>query len=128
MPEKPIRLPVSEAGERLPSSERSPSMATASDRTKRHGGDDGIPPLEAGDRLSRAEFERRYEAMPHLKKAELIEGVVYVPSPVGLHQHAEPHFELITWLGLYKWATAGVRGADNATTRLDLDNEPQPDV
>jgi hypothetical protein len=40
-----------------------------------------IPPLRNGDRLSRAEFERRYDAMPHLKKAELIEGVVYIPSP-----------------------------------------------
>ena len=32
-----------------------------------------IPPLESGDRLSRHEFERRYTAMPHIKKAELIE-------------------------------------------------------
>ncbi len=40
------------------------------------------PALEPGDRLTRAEFERRYAAMPHVKKAELIEGVVYVPSPV----------------------------------------------
>ena len=41
-----------------------------------------IPPLEQGDHLTRDEFERRYEAMPDLKKAELIEGVVYMPSPV----------------------------------------------
>jgi hypothetical protein len=41
-----------------------------------------IPPLEPGDRLTRAEFERRYEPMPQLKKAELIEGEVYMPSPV----------------------------------------------
>jgi hypothetical protein len=32
-----------------------------------------IPPLENGDRLTCFEFERRYAAMPHLKKAELIE-------------------------------------------------------
>ena len=38
--------------------------------------------LEAGDRVTRSEFERRYAACPHLKKAELIEGVVYLPSPV----------------------------------------------
>src|SRR5262245_17111719 len=43
---------------------------------------EAVPPLENGDRLTRAEFERRYRAMPHLKKAELIEGVVYIPSPV----------------------------------------------
>lgn len=41
-----------------------------------------IPPLESGNRLSWHEFERRYDAMPHLKKAELIEGVVYLPSPL----------------------------------------------
>ena len=58
-----------------------------------------IPPLEPGDRLSRAEFERRYDAMPNLKKAELIEGVVYMPSPVRVRRHGRPHFHLITWLG-----------------------------
>jgi Uma2 family endonuclease len=103
-------------------------MATVSDRTPPVGPDSEIPPLEAGDRLSRAEFERRYKAMPGLKKAELIEGVVYMPSPVTLNRHGRPHFDLITWLGYYKGATPGVIGADNATTRLDLDNEPQPDV
>jgi len=66
--------------------------------------------------------------MPGLKKAELIEGVVYMPSPVSLDRHGRPHFDLITWLGFYKVATPGVIGADNATTRLDLDNEPQPDA
>jgi hypothetical protein len=49
-----------------------------------------IPPLENGDRLSRAEFERRYNAMPHLKKAELIEGIVYMPSPVRHRFTADP--------------------------------------
>lgn len=84
--------------------------------------------LESGDRLSRAEFERRYHAMPHLKKAELIEGVVYVPSPLRFEPHAEPHGNLIVWLGNYKVATPNVRLGDNPTVRLDMDNEPQPDV
>lgn len=84
-------------------------------------------PLESGDQLSRAEFERRYEAMPHVKKAELIEGVVYMPSPVRLDQHGSQHFDLITWLGNYRAYTPGVRGGDNTTIRLDMDNEPQPD-
>ncbi|HTU90233.1 MAG TPA: Uma2 family endonuclease [Gemmataceae bacterium] len=86
-----------------------------------------VPPLENGDRLTRPEFERRYAAMPHVKKAELIEGVVYMPSPVS-NEHAEPHFDLITWLGFYRAATPGVSGGDNGTLRLDLDNEPQPDA
>ena len=48
-------------------------------------------PLENGDRLSRHEFERCYTAMPNVKKAELIEGVVYVPSPVRSKSHGKPH-------------------------------------
>jgi Uma2 family endonuclease len=103
-------------------------VATVFDRTDPRSAVDGIPPLETGDRLSRAEFERRYDAMPNLKKAELIEGVVFVPSPVRLRRHGRPHFRLITWLGIYEGATPGVIGADNASTRLDLSNEPQPDA
>ena len=87
-----------------------------------------IPPLENGDRLTRAEFERRYEAMPNLKKAELIEGVVYMASPLRLKAHGEPHARIMTWLGLYWAATPGVQLADNTTVRLDADNEAQPDA
>src|SRR5262245_24875327 len=86
-----------------------------------------IPPLEAGGRLTRDEFERRYDAMPQLKKAELIEGVVYMPSPVRLARHGEPQSLIGTWLGVYRASTPGVLAADNCTVRLDLDNEPQPD-
>jgi hypothetical protein len=88
---------------------------------------ESIPPLENGDRLTRPEFERRYEAMPHLKKAELIEGVVFMPSPVRQPEHSRPQFNLIAWLGQYCTFTPGVEGGDNGTLRLDLDNEPQPD-
>jgi Uma2 family endonuclease len=87
-----------------------------------------IPPLENGDRLSRQEFERRYAAMEYLKKAELIEGVVYMPSPVHIRNHAEPHSRIITWLGVFCAATPCVQLADNATVRLDADNEVQPDA
>jgi Uma2 family endonuclease len=86
-----------------------------------------IPPLENGDHLTREEFERRYEAMPHVKKAELIEGVVYMPSPVRFDQHGSPQAILIGWLWYFSVATPGVRVGDNTTVRLDLDNEPQPD-
>ena len=86
------------------------------------------PPLKTGDRLLRAEFERRYEAHPEIKQAELIEGVVYVASPVFYPQHGRPHFDLITWLGGYRIATLGIEGGDNATLRLDDENEPQPDI
>jgi hypothetical protein len=55
-----------------------------------------LPILESGDRLTRDEFEHRYSAMPLLKKAELIEGVVYVASPVRICRHAHPHGQIIT--------------------------------
>jgi Uma2 family endonuclease len=87
-----------------------------------------VPPLQNGDRLTRDEFERRYEAMPAVKKAELIEGVVYMPPPISTGNHASPHADLITWLGTYRVATPGVRVADNGTLRLDAINEPQPDA
>ena len=66
--------------------------------------------------------------MPKVKKAELIEGVVYMPSPVSQKNHSGPHFLIILWLGHYFEATPGVEGGDNATVRLDLENEPQPDA
>ncbi|HEV3164151.1 MAG TPA: Uma2 family endonuclease [Isosphaeraceae bacterium] len=86
-----------------------------------------VPPLENGDRLTRPEFERRYSAMPNVKKAELIEGVVYMPSPLS-EMHAAPHSDLMFWLGFYRMATPGVVAGDNGTLRLDLDTEPQPDA
>ena len=87
-----------------------------------------LPPLENGDRLSRSEFERRYAAQPEILKAELIEGVVYMASPVRVRRHGVPHSDIIGWLSTYRAATPGVNQTDNSTLRLDLDNEPQPDV
>lgn len=87
-----------------------------------------VPPLESGDRLTRPEFERRYQAMPYLKKAELIEGVVYVASPVRMANHGRLHAQIVGWLMVYSAATPRVDLADNATVRLDIDNEPQPDA
>ncbi len=86
------------------------------------------PPLEAGDHLSVEEFRRRYTAMPHTKKAELLHGVVYMPSPVSLRRHSLPHADLIIWLGVYRIATPGLESGDNATTRLGPESEPQPDA
>ena len=87
-----------------------------------------LPSLENGDRLTRAEFERRYEAERDVKKAELIEGIVYMPSPTRSGSHARPHASLVGWLFAYVASTPGVQLNDNPTIRLDLDNEPQPDV
>lgn len=78
-----------------------------------------VPPLENGDRLTRHEFERRYRAMIQIKKAELIEGVVYVASPVRATKHGRPHAKIITWLGTYSAASPGVdlQDKENCTFR-----------
>jgi len=85
-----------------------------------------LPPLENGDRLTRQEFERRYQAMPKVKKAELIEGVVYMASPLRF-THAKPHGDLMGWLWTYKIATPQVEMGIEPTVRLDIENAPQPD-
>jgi len=73
--------------------------------------------------VTRHEFERRYHHMPNVKKAELIEGVVYVPSPLRYNQHGKPHSQIMIWLGNYATATPGLEIADNTTVRLDWDEE-----
>jgi hypothetical protein len=60
-----------------------------------------MAPLSSGDRLVRAEFERRYAAQPEIVKAELVEGVVYVASPTHAQAHSIPHFHLIGWLATF---------------------------
>lgn len=86
------------------------------------------PPLESGDRVPRYEFERRYAAMPDPCQAELIEGVVYMASPVRFQSHGRPHAAIMAWLSAYWVATPGVDLSDNTTVRLDWENEPQPDA
>ncbi len=77
---------------------------------------ESLPPgLESGDRLNRYEFERRYNAMHSLQKAELIEGVVYLPAALRFRSHAEPHGNLIGWLWTYKIFTPRVELGDNPT-------------
>ncbi len=87
-----------------------------------------IPPLENGDRLTRYEFERRYDTLPQLKRAELIEGVVYMAAALRFRSHGQPHASLLTWLGNYTVVTPGTALGDAPTVRLDSDNEPQPDA
>lgn len=87
-----------------------------------------LPRLEPGDRLSREEFHRRYEARPDIKRAELVGGIVYVPSPLSLGKHGEPHGPLVMWLQFYAGRTPGVRFGDNATVFLAEDGEVQPDA
>ena len=105
-----------------------PTDSSISSRPPGHLPDAHPFPLANGDRLTRQEFEQRYAARPDVKKAELIEGVVYMPSPVHFAAHAQPHGAVLAWLVTYCAFTPGVQAADNATIRLDLGNEPQPDA
>jgi Uma2 family endonuclease len=86
------------------------------------------PILESGDRLTREEFHRRYCERPDIKKAELVEGVVYVASPVGFPTHGRPHSLVVGWLIHYEAKHPGAMVGDNATVRLDANNEVQPDA
>jgi Uma2 family endonuclease len=86
-----------------------------------------VPPLIPGDFLSRDEFLRRWEAMPHVKRAELIRRVVYLPSPLSM-EHGSADHDVATWLGVYKAATPGCQGLSNATWLMAEGSAPQPDT
>ncbi|MBI4907992.1 MAG: Uma2 family endonuclease [Acidobacteria bacterium] len=85
------------------------------------------PPLREGDRLSREEFLRRWEAMPDLKHAELLDGVVYMPSPVG-YPHNATHLLLSGWLFNYIAATDGCNAGSEGTWLMGPADVPQPDL
>jgi Uma2 family endonuclease len=84
------------------------------------------PPLNAGDHLTREEFERRWDMHAEIKKAELIEGVVYLEVTVS-RRHANPHTRLMTWLGTYVAARPDLEALDNVTVRFEGYNDLQPD-
>jgi len=86
-----------------------------------------VPLLENGLRLTASEFLDRYEAMPEVKKAELIDGIVYMASPVRADQHGDPDALVQTCLGLYRLSTPGLGHVLNSTLRLGADDVPQPD-
>ena len=85
------------------------------------------PPLVAGQRLDRVTFHERYERMPPNTRAELIGGVVYMPSPLSF-DHGDVNVPVVSWLVGYERATRGVRVTINASTLLDELGETQPDV
>jgi Uma2 family endonuclease len=84
-------------------------------------------PLRNGERMTTREFLRRWEMLPQLKQAELIEGVVHMPAAVRHQQHGRPHGWLLGLISTYALPT-GVDFGDNATIELDASNTPQPDI
>ncbi len=85
-------------------------------------------PLESGDRLSRAEFHRRYCARPDIKKAELVRGVVYVPSPVRHRYHGWQNGLMVLWLSAFAARHPELDVAVNSTVFMADDSEVQPDA
>ncbi len=86
-----------------------------------------LPPLIAGQRLDQHTFHERYKAMPPETRAELVGGVVHMPSPLRF-DHGDVNIDLSYWLGHYQRFTKGVRSSNNATIKLDGAGEVQPDT
>jgi len=102
---------------------RVPSMSTI----ERSACTATLTPLVEGQRLDQATFHERYEQMPPGTRAELINGVVHMPSPVG-PEHGRATVPALVWLSYYQENTPGVDVLDNTSTVLDVRREPQPDV
>lgn len=85
------------------------------------------PQLRDGDRLTSDEFMRRWEAMPDLKHAELIDGIVYMASPLS---YSQGRFQSVLswWLGNYEASTPGCEGCSEATWLMGKKDVPQPDI
>lgn len=86
-----------------------------------------VPPLENGDQLSREEFERRWELHPEIKKAELIDGMVFLEVTVS-RRHGKPHVVVTTWAGVYAARTPSCEALADTTVRLRGRDDLQPDV
>ena len=85
--------------------------------------------LENGAVMGREEFHRLYEQCEELRKVELIEGIVYMPSPVKFEQHGQTSTLMIGWLLAYQIFHPGeVAVADGTSVMLDDRNEPIPDA
>jgi Uma2 family endonuclease len=86
------------------------------------------PRLENGDVMTREEFHRLYSDCPGMERVELIEGVVYMPSPIRVIGHARELGLLIGWLSSYEDRHPGVEATGPASALLDEHNEPLPDA
>jgi Uma2 family endonuclease len=85
-----------------------------------------LPGLVTGERMTVEEFLRRWEELPGLKNAELIDQVVHAPSPVS-REHGSLDTLTHLWLAYYAQATPGCRAGNNSTW-LMLESAPQPDA
>jgi Uma2 family endonuclease len=102
------------------------STATLAKPTSPRGNGPSARPLRSGEHLSRAEFERRWDATPGLRWAELIEGIVFMSPPIS-DTHSGAHGLLFRYLDRYAESTPGVCARIATSLRLDNKNEYQPD-
>jgi Uma2 family endonuclease len=86
-----------------------------------------LPPLVPCERLDQPTFHERYEAMPPETRAELVGGIVYMPSPMS-GDHGDWTWAVFGWLNRYAELTPGLKGNIGSTVKLSLESEPQPDL
>jgi hypothetical protein len=84
-------------------------------------------PLREGDTCTSAEFVHRWEAMPDLKHAELIDGVVFTTSAIS-YAHGKASGAMGLWLALYRDDTYGVERFAGATVTMGPKDVSQPDL
>src|SRR5690242_7891889 len=95
--------------------------------TAKRPGSKALPPLENGDQLDQRTFHARYEAMPEDCRAELIGGIVHMPSPQKV-PHSKTQRLVVRWLDEYAEATLGTEALLNNTQILGPNSEPEPDA
>lgn len=85
------------------------------------------PLLHNGDKLEAIAFLERFEAMPELKKAELIDGIVFMGSPVSA-RHGKCENVLAGLFWFYSTHVLEVTASNNVTVKLDDETVLQPDL
>jgi Uma2 family endonuclease len=83
--------------------------------------------LDSGDRMDSDTFMAIYERMPEGFRAQLIQGVVLVASPMT-DDHGRPNSHTSFWLGYYEARTPGVLSHAATTVALGPNNRPEPDA
>ncbi len=84
-------------------------------------------PIENGAVMSGEEFLLLYEAATELEHVELIEGIIYMPSPVSVPSHGQKQLLMLEWLATYAALHSGVEASGPGTVVLDSKNVLEPD-
>ncbi len=85
-----------------------------------------VPPFQNGDAMDQPTFHALYVGTPRGFRAELIEGIVYMASPVQL-RHGGPSLKVSQWLGAFADEVEGAQAYNEITAILTATSEPQPD-